>query len=510
MIQSVIFEFAKDYFMYIMSFLVVGTVAAIVYPLVVKKEEPQNKQIVQNRQNKQPSEQNAQIILTPIPKDNIQSGQTRQITEETHQQYNQSVEIENRTPDETVKKTRNFTEKSNQMIHNIFNRNQELLVKISDYYISNLTEHQKIEYYNNIRDEIDGQIESIDILNKYLSYKIKNLTKAEILDLKSNLMTVVNASGSPLSIEEKTFYNTIEETPNLSVSKEVLQSVNINQYTDTNSYYTLFLPSNRAWDKVLTNKRLARMLFHDNNNYKLLDLMKYHIVNDIILPFDFDAVVKRAPTTQGEVLEIRKVNNEMFVNEIKVVSEPLLSKNGIVYIVENVLFIPKLIQNFIMPIEVSDFDKAGSKYNLLKKLEKMASTETTQTYRDKNGILKNRNQNNNQLTQEIINLKYATELLNMKLQNIERTTRTQDIIDLRKYLQDYKIKFEELRGYVPNEVDLNLLTSKYDEKRINQLMNDIKSIKKELEEIKSSESVNNPLYSYRINNANNIKPKNAV
>ncbi len=101
--------------------------------------------------------------------------------------------------------------------------------------------------------------------------------------------------------------------------------------------FTVFAPTNAAFEKL--PKGTVETLLKPENKEKLIAVLTYHVVAGNVLAAD---VVKldKAKTVQGQEVKIAASSEGVKVNESKVVKTDIVTKNGVIHVIDTVL-LPK-------------------------------------------------------------------------------------------------------------------------------------------------------------------------
>ena len=97
---------------------------------------------------------------------------------------------------------------------------------------------------------------------------------------------------------------------------------------------TVFAPTDDAFAKL--PKGTVDSLLLPENKDKLAAILKYHVVSGAVRSTDLSRDTK-APTFQGEELEIKTSTDGVTVNDANVVTADIECVNGVIHIVDSVL-----------------------------------------------------------------------------------------------------------------------------------------------------------------------------
>ena len=101
--------------------------------------------------------------------------------------------------------------------------------------------------------------------------------------------------------------------------------------------FTVFAPTDDAF-KNLPAGTLEMLLKPENKN-KLVQILKYHVVSGSMKSQD---VIKLddIETVEGSKIEIMRRNDDVLINDAKVVMADIYTKNGVIHVIDKVL-LPK-------------------------------------------------------------------------------------------------------------------------------------------------------------------------
>lgn len=133
---------------------------------------------------------------------------------------------------------------------------------------------------------------------------------------------------------------------NLSTWTTALQSADMAQTLKGEGEYTVFAPTNDAFEKLPKGK--LDELLKPENKEKLQELLKYHVVSGVWTADDLRAQIEGAnnkfevTTLDGEKVTLSAKNDKLWVkdakgNTVEITSEPMEASNGVIYSVNKVL-----------------------------------------------------------------------------------------------------------------------------------------------------------------------------
>lgn len=127
---------------------------------------------------------------------------------------------------------------------------------------------------------------------------------------------------------------TVDKSGEIKIFSEALKNSGIDKRLKENGPYTVFAPSNSAFQKISPDTRNA--LFKDRN--KLASFVSRHILPKQVLVDDVKPGA--VETIQGENLRLKSDNGKITVNEANVVLSDIEADNGVIHIVDTLLVDP--------------------------------------------------------------------------------------------------------------------------------------------------------------------------
>ena len=101
--------------------------------------------------------------------------------------------------------------------------------------------------------------------------------------------------------------------------------------------FTVFAPTNEAFAKL--PKGTVEDLLKPENKEKLVAILKYHVVPGKVMAADV-VKVKEAKTAQGGAVKVTVKDDEVMINDSKVVKADVECSNGVIHVIDSVL-LPK-------------------------------------------------------------------------------------------------------------------------------------------------------------------------
>lgn len=98
--------------------------------------------------------------------------------------------------------------------------------------------------------------------------------------------------------------------------------------------YTVFAPTDEAFAKLPDGT--VEMLLMPENKDKLVAVLTYHVVPGKVMAAEV-VTMKTAPTANGADLNIRVVEETVFINDSRVVATDIGASNGVIHVVDTVI-----------------------------------------------------------------------------------------------------------------------------------------------------------------------------
>jgi len=98
--------------------------------------------------------------------------------------------------------------------------------------------------------------------------------------------------------------------------------------------FTVFAPTNEAFEKL--PKGTVETLLKPENKKKLIAVLTYHVVPGKVMAAD---VVKlsKAKTVQGSQVKIKVKDGKVKVDDANVIKTDIVSKNGVIHVIDSVI-----------------------------------------------------------------------------------------------------------------------------------------------------------------------------
>lgn len=158
-----------------------------------------------------------------------------------------------------------------------------------------------------------------------------------------------SASAAAQGKASEDLFNLLDDTSDLSTTAKLLRDAGLEKTLEGVGSYTLFAPTDAAIASLPEAERKA--LESTEGRPQLLALVSQHLAPGYISRKDIDDGLNR---TKGTVrlastgtapLELRRVGSEVVLGEgdnaPKIVGDPLIARNGVIYRIDRVLPPPK-------------------------------------------------------------------------------------------------------------------------------------------------------------------------
>jgi uncharacterized surface protein with fasciclin (FAS1) repeats len=132
-----------------------------------------------------------------------------------------------------------------------------------------------------------------------------------------------------------TVIDAITSDANLATLARALAASGLADQLRQQGPFTLFVPSDQAFAKMSATD-LSNLM---SNQRQLLNVLQYHVVKGNLSPQDL-ANTTSVKALNGATLNTKDDNGTIFVNDAKVVQNPIQTANGTIYIIDSVLTPP--------------------------------------------------------------------------------------------------------------------------------------------------------------------------
>jgi uncharacterized surface protein with fasciclin (FAS1) repeats len=162
------------------------------------------------------------------------------------------------------------------------------------------------------------------------------LTTLVLLSLIAGLAVPVVAQTSG----QKTMLENLAGMKEFSTLASAAKAAGLDNVLGGTTAYTLFAPSNAAFDKFPKDAVSALV----NDKARLADLLRFHVVPGKVTYSDL-AGMSEIKTVDGRTLPIGRQDGAITVGGTKLLNQGIDSKNGVIYTIDNVMTPP----GFAMP-----------------------------------------------------------------------------------------------------------------------------------------------------------------
>lgn len=156
------------------------------------------------------------------------------------------------------------------------------------------------------------------------------LAFASVLSVSS-----VNAQDKPT--KEQTIVEVAVGNKDFSTLVAALKAAGLVETLSGKGPFTVFAPTNAAFEKL--PKGTVESLLKPENKDKLVAILTYHVVAGNVMAADV-VKLEKAKTVQGQDVKISAKTEGVKVNDAKVVKTDIVTKNGVIHVIDTVL-IPK-------------------------------------------------------------------------------------------------------------------------------------------------------------------------
>ena len=146
-------------------------------------------------------------------------------------------------------------------------------------------------------------------------------------------------------------YDIISENPNLSIFKDYLDKTGLDNVLRKKIPYnwTIYAPSNKAFEN--TPKQLEKLILKDIDYSKRL--LTDHILTKEILASDFTEQITTEVTVSNKPIKLYRSEN-LFVKDVVIVKEDIIAENGVIHIIDCIMFIQPSSQDSRLSLSQKD------------------------------------------------------------------------------------------------------------------------------------------------------------
>ena len=148
--------------------------------------------------------------------------------------------------------------------------------------------------------------------------------------------------SSDLFSKENNVYDIISKNSNLSTFKDYLDKTGLDRVLQKKIPYnwTVYAPSNKAFEN--TPKELEKLILKDI--YYSKRLLTDHILTKEIQASDFTDQITTELTVSNKPIKLYRSEN-LFVKDVVVVKEDIIAENGVIHIIDCIMFIQPSFQD---------------------------------------------------------------------------------------------------------------------------------------------------------------------
>lgn len=157
---------------------------------------------------------------------------------------------------------------------------------------------------------------------------------------KTEVKTVVEAVAPPV-VKQGSLTDVVGDSVSFSTLKAALKAAELDVTLGEKGVYTLFAPTDEAFDKLPAGT-LGKLMLPENKE-KLRSLLLYHVVPGQMLAVDLKS--GEVKTMNGEKAKIEVDDGKVQIGEAKVFSTDVMANNGVMHSIGSVM-IPKTLDGF--------------------------------------------------------------------------------------------------------------------------------------------------------------------
>lgn len=123
---------------------------------------------------------------------------------------------------------------------------------------------------------------------------------------------------------------------NFSMLLEALESTGLMETLSSNGPFTLLAPTDEAFGKL--NPDAVRIMFRSSYKEELADILQYHVIHGELTHENIRQRGESVDTMLGQSILISENGGVVLNDEARVISSNRLADNGIIHIIDMVLF----------------------------------------------------------------------------------------------------------------------------------------------------------------------------
>lgn len=133
--------------------------------------------------------------------------------------------------------------------------------------------------------------------------------------------------------KEKTVVVIVSEKGDFSTLKNAIQAADLTETLEGQGPFTVFAPTNEAFDKL--GKEKLDDLMKPENKEKLKEVLLFHVVPGKVMSKDIES--GSVQTASGKNLDVEVQGSSVKVNGVSVKKADIEGKNGVVHVIDTVL-----------------------------------------------------------------------------------------------------------------------------------------------------------------------------
>ena len=139
-----------------------------------------------------------------------------------------------------------------------------------------------------------------------------------------------------MAVETYRDLNIIEAAKQAGKFKTLIAAINASGLKDTltSGTFTVFAPTDEAFENLPAGT--IETLLKPENKDKLVKILKYHVVSGSKKSKDV-INVDNIETVEGSELNIMRRDDDVMINDAKVVTADIYTKNGVIHVIDKVL-----------------------------------------------------------------------------------------------------------------------------------------------------------------------------
>jgi uncharacterized surface protein with fasciclin (FAS1) repeats len=151
----------------------------------------------------------------------------------------------------------------------------------------------------------------------------------------------VNTPIPPTNATTEDIKDIVAANPSLSTLKSLLDETDLDGKLDSSGSYTLFAPSDKAFAALpeLTRQRLLK----PQNRKLLRQVLAYHVIPGSLRANQIQPGEVQTLGDNPVNVQVDQVNNQVRVNDARVIQADIQASNGVIHIVDRVI-LPPMIQ----------------------------------------------------------------------------------------------------------------------------------------------------------------------